>query len=62
MLWNVKHPQHYKLRRYDAWEEVAGEMGVDAETCRRKITAFLASLRREKAEMEKKKKKHSHRR
>jgi hypothetical protein len=31
ILRNVKHPQHYnKLRRYDAWEEVAGEMGVDA--------------------------------
>jgi hypothetical protein len=49
-LWDVKHPQYYnKLRRYDAWEEVAGEIGVDAETRRRKMTALLASLRREKA-------------
>jgi hypothetical protein len=54
ILWNVKHPQHYnKLRIYDAWEEVVGEMGVDGETCRRNMTALLASLRREKVKMEK---------
>jgi hypothetical protein len=53
ILWNVKHPQHYKLRRYDVWEEVAGRMGVDAETCRRKMTALLASLWREKVKMKK---------
>jgi hypothetical protein len=54
ILWNAKHPQHYnKLRRNDAWEEVAGEMRVDAETCKKKMTASLASLRRERAKIKK---------
>jgi hypothetical protein len=54
ILWKVKHLQHYsKLRRHDAWEEVAGEMGVDAETCRRKMMALFAYLRREKVKMKK---------
>jgi hypothetical protein len=32
--------QYNTLRRYDAWEEVAGEMGVYGETCKRKITCL----------------------
>lgn len=54
LLWDSKHPQHYnKLKRNDAWEDIADRMVIDVESCRKKITTLLASLRRERAKIRK---------
>jgi hypothetical protein len=54
ILWDPRHEEHYnKLRRNDAWVELANEMDTDAEACKRKVISLLASLRREKAKMKK---------
>lgn len=52
ILWDPQDPQHFnKLKKHDAWQQLAGEMEISAEECKRKITSLLASLRREKGKM-----------
>lgn len=40
-----------KLKKNDAWVELANEMEIDTEECKKKLTVLLASLRREKAKV-----------
>jgi hypothetical protein len=48
ILWDPRHEEHYnKLQKNDAWVELANEMEIDTEECKRKLTTLLASLRRE---------------
>lgn len=54
LIWDPKHPDHYnKLRKQDAWEEVAKEMGKSVEECKKKMEYLLAALRRERMKMKK---------
>lgn len=37
ILWYAKHPQYYnKLKRNDAWKEIAKEIGFSGDECREK--------------------------
>lgn len=55
-LWDPQDPQHYnKLKKHDAWQQLAEEMNTNQEECKRKMTSLLASLRREKAKITKSK-------
>jgi len=54
ILWHAKHPQHYnKIRRRDAWEDLAKEIGFTADECRKKMNGLLSAMRREKAKIKK---------
>ncbi|XP_069696033.1 uncharacterized protein [Periplaneta americana] len=54
ILWDPRHPQHYnKVNKHEAWQDLAAEMEITEEECKRKITSLLASLRREKGKMTK---------
>nr|XP_023027442.1 uncharacterized protein LOC111515450 [Leptinotarsa decemlineata] len=49
VLWNPAHPEHYnKHKKEDAWNRLASLFDSDRETCKKKMTSLLASLRREK--------------
>lgn len=49
VLWNPAHPEHYnKLKKEDAWNRLASLLDSDRQTCKKKMTSLLASLRREK--------------
>ncbi|KAF5308020.1 hypothetical protein FQR65_LT18285 [Abscondita terminalis] len=49
ILWDPTHPEHYhKIKKEDAWMELAEEVGCEVEQCKQKMTSLLASLRREK--------------
>lgn len=52
LLWQARHPQHYnKLKKQDAWEEIAQEINTDAEECKKKMGSLLSSFRRENAKI-----------
>lgn len=54
ILWDPNHAQHYnKILKNDAWQDIAAEMEISADDCRKKMTSLLASLRREKMKIEK---------
>ncbi|XP_045123110.1 uncharacterized protein LOC123511361 isoform X2 [Portunus trituberculatus] len=54
VIWDPKHVHHFnKLRKQDAWEEIAKEMGSSADVCKKKMEYLLAALRREKMKMKK---------
>lgn len=54
ILWDTKHPLYYnKIRKNDAWEEVAKQLGTTDEACKKKMTSVLATLRREKSKIKK---------
>lgn len=54
VLWNAKHPSHFnRVRRNDAWEEVASELKINVKACKKKMDVLLSSLRREKAKIKK---------
>ncbi|KAF0748608.1 MADF domain-containing protein [Aphis craccivora] len=54
ILWCAKHPQYYnKIKRNDAWEEIAKEIGFSADECRKKMTGLSSAMRREKAKIKK---------
>lgn len=56
LLWDPKHKDHFKKPlREDAWREIAVEINSTAENCKRKMTALLASYRREKNKVKKSK-------
>ncbi|XP_022186586.2 uncharacterized protein LOC111045461 [Nilaparvata lugens] len=49
VLWDPKDPFHYnKVKKNEAWEDIAREIGRSAEECRKKMEYLLAALRREK--------------
>lgn len=56
LLWNSKEQDHFKKPlRENAWQEIAVEMNVPAEDCKRKMVSLLASYRREKSKIRKSK-------
>jgi len=43
VLWDPNHPRYYnKLRKHDAWEDIAKTMGTVSEECKKKMTVLLA--------------------
>ncbi|RXG68728.1 hypothetical protein Avbf_01717 [Armadillidium vulgare] len=54
ILWDPKHNLHYnKIKRQEAWEQVAGTINRSAEECKKKMEYLLSALRREKMKMRK---------
>ncbi|KOX69001.1 hypothetical protein WN51_06752 [Melipona quadrifasciata] len=54
LLWDLKNPNHYnKMRKEDAWQEIAQEMKRSVHQCKKKMEYLLAALRREKMKMKK---------
>jgi hypothetical protein len=54
LIWNPQHPDHFnKIKRQDAWTEIANEIGRPVDQCKKKMENLLASLRREKMKMRK---------
>ncbi|KAK1137120.1 hypothetical protein K0M31_001646 [Melipona bicolor] len=54
LLWDLKNPNHYnKIRKEDAWQEIAQEMKRSVHQCKKKMEYLLAALRREKMKMRK---------
>lgn len=56
ILWDPKDPHYYnKLKKQDAWETLAQEVGMPWEGCKKKMNNLLAALRREKMKINKNK-------
>lgn len=54
LLWYAKHPQYYnKIKRNDALEEIAKEIGFTVDDCKKKILGLLSAMRREKSKIKK---------
>lgn len=54
ILWDTKHPSYYnKIKKNDAWDELAENFKTTADECKRKVSNLLSALRREKAKMKK---------
>lgn len=54
LLWNSKHLLYYnKIKKHDAWTNIAEELDTTVDECKRKITNVLSSLRRERAKIKK---------
>jgi len=54
LLWNAKHQFYYhKIKKNDAWEEIASEFNTTAEEVKKKINTLLSALRREKMKIRK---------
>ena len=54
LLWDLKNRNHYnKMRKEDAWHEIAQEMKRSVHQCKKKMEYLLAALRREKMKMRK---------
>lgn len=54
LLWDAKHPWYYnKIKKSDAWTEIASEMNISTEECKKKMNAILSALRRERAKITK---------
>lgn len=54
LLWNPKHPQHFnKIKKGDAWAEIAEACGTEVEEAKKKMSSLLGSFRKEKAKRKK---------
>lgn len=55
ILWNPKNPHHFnRLKKNDAWEEIARDTERSIEHCKKKKVEYLVSaLKREKMKMKK---------
>nr|CAH7750463.1 unnamed protein product [Callosobruchus chinensis] len=54
VLWDPAHGHHYnKIKREDAWSEIAEEIDSTVDICKKKMTSLLASLRRERQKIKK---------
>jgi len=54
LLWNAKRQfYYYKIKKNDAWEEIASEFNTTAEEVKKKINTLLSALRREKMNISK---------
>lgn len=50
LLWNPKHQQHFnKIKKADAWDDIAKTCSVDVDEVKKKMSSLLGSFRREKA-------------
>ena len=48
IIWDPKHPLHYnKIKKQDAWEELAKEINRPVDECKKKMENLLSALRRE---------------
>nr|CAI5822360.1 unnamed protein product [Callosobruchus analis] len=48
ILWDSKNPHYYnKIKKQDAREKIANELGTSSDECRKKSSNLLTSLRRE---------------
>lgn len=49
VLWNPRDPNYFnRLKKNDAWEEIARDTGRSVEHCKRKMEYLHSALRREK--------------
>jgi hypothetical protein len=54
VIWDPKNTDHFnKIKKQDAWEEIAKEMNRSVDDCKKKMEYLLASLRRERMKMKK---------
>ncbi|XP_011860828.1 PREDICTED: uncharacterized protein LOC105557984 [Vollenhovia emeryi] len=54
ILWSATNPHHFnRLKKKDAWEEIARDTGISVEHCKKKMEYLLSALRREKSKMKK---------
>jgi len=54
ILWNPMDPHHFnRLKKSDAWEEIAHDTGRSVEHCKEKMEYLLSALRREKLKIKK---------
>ncbi|XP_078045973.1 uncharacterized protein LOC144474698 [Augochlora pura] len=54
IIWDPKHYQHFnKYKKFDAWKEIAQEVGRSVDECRRKMERLLSSFRRENMKIRK---------
>jgi len=52
LLWHAK--QYYnKIKRNDALEQIAKEIGCTADECRKKMNSLLSAMRRKKPKIKK---------
>jgi hypothetical protein len=46
VLWDPKYPHHFnRLKKNDAWEEIANDDGRPIESCKKKMEHLFAALR-----------------
>ncbi|VEN62484.1 unnamed protein product [Callosobruchus maculatus] len=54
VLWDPSHKDHYnKMKREDAWSEIADEVDCTVDICKKKMSSILASFRRERQKIKK---------
>jgi len=54
LLWSLKHKFHYhKIKRNDAWIDLAAEINKSPEECKQKCNNLLAAFRPEKIKIKK---------
>ncbi|KAK5648351.1 hypothetical protein RI129_003243 [Pyrocoelia pectoralis] len=54
IIWDPQESDHYnKIKKQDAWVEIAEDIGKPVEECKKKMENLLASLRREKMKIKK---------
>jgi len=54
ILWNPMDPHHFnRLKKCDAWEEIARDTLRSVEHCKKKMQYLFFALRREKLKMKK---------
>lgn len=54
ILWDPQYPQYYnKVKKNDAWYEIARVMNTSPDECKKKMNGLLSSLRRERAKIKK---------
>ncbi|XP_045472550.1 uncharacterized protein LOC123679168 [Harmonia axyridis] len=52
LLWDPQHRDYFhKLKKNDAWEEIAEKINKPVDECRKKMEYLLAAMRREKMKM-----------
>lgn len=50
VLWDPKNKWHFnKIKKNDAWQEIADSVGIGVEDAKKKMASLLGSFRREKS-------------
>jgi hypothetical protein len=54
LIWNPQHSDHFnKIKKQDAWADIASKIGRPVEQCKKEMENLLSSLRREKMKIKK---------
>ncbi|KAJ8955053.1 hypothetical protein NQ314_006931 [Rhamnusium bicolor] len=54
ILWDTTNSRYYNnIKKNNAWDEIASELGIPSEECKKIIEAILAALRRENQKIKK---------